>query len=97
MNHQYLDKNYAGILIIWDRIFGTWEPEQERVRYGLTKQLDTHHPVKVAFHEYIALGHDVRHTRGVKRKAEVLLRGPGWTPPVEATTAQSAAEPSPRA
>ena len=80
MNHQYLDKNYAGILIIWDRLFGTWEPEGERVRYGLTKQLETFHPVRVAFHEYIALAHDVRHTRGVKRKAEVLLRGPGWAP-----------------
>ena len=40
MNHQYLDKNYAGILIIWDRMFGTWEPEGERVTYGLTTQLD---------------------------------------------------------
>ena len=97
MNHQYLDKNYAGILIIWDRLFGTWEPEGERVRYGLTKQLDTFHPVKVAFHEYIALAHDVRHTRGLKLKAEVLLRGPGWAPPPEATTAPSAAEPATRA
>ena len=53
-NHQYLDKNYAGILIIWDRIFGTWEPEGERVRYGLTKNLTTYNPVHVAFHEYVA-------------------------------------------
>jgi sterol desaturase/sphingolipid hydroxylase (fatty acid hydroxylase superfamily) len=96
MNHQYLDKNYAGILIIWDRLFGTWEPEGERVKYGLTKQLDTFHPVKVAFHEYIALTHDVRHTRGVRRKLEVLLRGPGWAPPADATTAASAAEPAAR-
>ena len=44
MNHQYLDKNYAGILIIWDRMFGTFEPEGERVQYGLTTQLTTHPP-----------------------------------------------------
>jgi sterol desaturase/sphingolipid hydroxylase (fatty acid hydroxylase superfamily) len=80
MNHQYLDKNYAGILIIWDRLFGTFEPEGERVRYGLTKQLDTFHPVRVAFHEYIALLYDVRQARGWRTKAQVLLRGPGWSP-----------------
>src|SRR3954469_21456069 len=83
MNQQYLDKNYGGILIIWDRIFGTWEPENERVQYGLTKQLTTFHPVRVAFHEYIALGHDVRQARGLRTKAQVLLRGPGWRPPDE--------------
>src|SRR3954452_10304489 len=80
MNNQYLDKNYAGILIIWDRLFGTFEPEGERVRYGLTKQLQTFHPVRVAFHEYVALAHDFRRARGLKTKAEVLLRGPGWRP-----------------
>ena len=80
-NHQYLDKNYGGILIVWDRIFGTWEPEGERVRYGLTKQLETFHPVRVAFHEYAALARDVRAARGWRTKALVLLRGPGWIPP----------------
>ncbi len=79
-NHQYLDKNYGGILIIWDRLFGTWEPEGERVRYGLTTQLETFHPVRVAFHEYIALTRDVRAARGWRTKAQVLLRGPGWAP-----------------
>src|ERR1700754_475197 len=81
MNHEYLDKNYAGILIIWDRLFGTFEPEQNRVRYGLTTQLTTHHPVKVAFHEYIALTHDIRAARGLKTKLKLLLKGPGWRPP----------------
>src|SRR3954447_11590549 len=80
MNHQYLDKNYGGILIVWDRLFGTWEPEGERVRYGLTHQLETFHPVRVAFHEYIALARDFRAARGWRTKAQVLLRGPGWAP-----------------
>jgi sterol desaturase/sphingolipid hydroxylase (fatty acid hydroxylase superfamily) len=80
MNHQYLDKNYGGILIIWDRLFGTWEPEADRVRYGLTTQLQTFHPVRVAFHEYGALARDVRAARGLRTKAQVLFRGPGWKP-----------------
>ena len=57
---QYLDRNYAGILIIWDRMFGTFEPEGERVRYGLTKNIETFNPVKVAFHEFGSLWRDVR-------------------------------------
>jgi sterol desaturase/sphingolipid hydroxylase (fatty acid hydroxylase superfamily) len=80
MNQQYLDKNYAGILIVWDRLFGTFEPEGERVRYGLTKQLRTFHPVRVAFHEYVALWHDLRAARGWRMRANLLFRGPGWTP-----------------
>jgi sterol desaturase/sphingolipid hydroxylase (fatty acid hydroxylase superfamily) len=79
-NPACLDKNYGGILIVWDRLFGTWEPEDERVRYGLTTQLETFHPVRVAFHEYLALAHDVRAARGWRTKAQVLLRGPGWAP-----------------
>ena len=70
-NHQYLDKNYGGILIIWDRLFGTCEPEGERVRYGLTTQLETFHPVRVAFHEYIAL--DPRRPR----RPRLADEGPG--------------------
>ena len=51
-NEQYLDRNYGGILVIWDRLFGSFEPEGERVRYGLTKNIETFNPVRVAFHEY---------------------------------------------
>ncbi len=59
-NQVYLDRNYAGILIIWDRMFGTYIPEGERVRYGLTKNINTFNPVRAAFHEYIAMWHDIR-------------------------------------
>jgi len=48
VNEQYLDRNYGGILIIWDRMFGTFEPEGERVRYGLTTQLKTFRPLRQA-------------------------------------------------
>ncbi|MGZ4277702.1 MAG: sterol desaturase family protein, partial [Solirubrobacteraceae bacterium] len=52
---QYLDRNYAGILIIWDRLFGTFAPEGERVRYGLTTNIETFNPVRVAYAEFAAL------------------------------------------
>jgi sterol desaturase/sphingolipid hydroxylase (fatty acid hydroxylase superfamily) len=81
VNEQYLDRNYGGILIIWDRLFGTYEPEGERVRYGLTTQLRTFRPVRVAFHEYIAMWHDMKRARGLRDKLGVVFRGPGWTPP----------------
>ena len=62
-NQAYLDRNYGGILIIWDRLFGTFVGETERVRYGLTKNIQTHHPFRVAFHEYLAIGRDLRTAR----------------------------------
>jgi sterol desaturase/sphingolipid hydroxylase (fatty acid hydroxylase superfamily) len=79
-NEQYLDKNYAGILIVWDRLFGTFEPEGERVRYGLTTNIATFDPLRVAFGEYLALARDVRAAHGWRARAQVLLRGPGWRP-----------------
>jgi len=80
-NEQYLDRNYGGILVIWDRLFGTFEPEGERVRYGLTTNLQTFNPVKVAFHEYAALLRDLRTARTWRTRWNLLLRGPGYQPP----------------
>ncbi|HEX6390479.1 MAG TPA: sterol desaturase family protein, partial [Solirubrobacteraceae bacterium] len=77
---QYLDKNYAGILILFDRLHGTFEPEGERVRYGLTTNIQTFNPVRVAFHEYAAIWRDVRAARSWRERAGYLLRGPGWQP-----------------
>ncbi len=81
VNEQYLDRNYGGILIVWDRMFGTYEPEGERVRYGLTTQLRTYRPIRVAFHEYVAMWHDIRRAERWRDKVGVVFRGPGWTPP----------------
>ena len=86
VNDQYLDRNYGGILIIWDRLFGTYEPEGERVRYGLTTQLRSYRPIQVAFHEYIAMWHDIRRAPRIRDKLGVVFRGPGWTPPGVAET-----------
>ncbi|MBB1268570.1 sterol desaturase family protein [Shewanella sp. SR44-3] len=51
-NPQYIDKNYAGILIIWDRLFGTYEKEVETVEYGITKPVNSFNPIKVTFSEW---------------------------------------------
>src|SRR3954469_11052851 len=79
-NEQYLDRNYAGILIIWDRIFSSFAGESERVRYGLTKNIQTFKPTEVAFHEYKAIVRDVRGAPGWRERAGYMLRGPGWVP-----------------
>lgn len=79
-NQQYLDRNYGGELIVWDKLFGSFEPEGERVRYGLTKNIKTFNPVRVNFHEYAAIWHDLRQARSWRDRAGVLFRGPGWRP-----------------
>jgi sterol desaturase/sphingolipid hydroxylase (fatty acid hydroxylase superfamily) len=79
-NQQYLDRNHGSILIIWDRLFGTFAGEQERVRYGLTKNIDTFKPTEVAFHEYKAIARDVRTARSWRERWGYMLRGPGWAP-----------------
>jgi sterol desaturase/sphingolipid hydroxylase (fatty acid hydroxylase superfamily) len=79
-NERYLDRNYGGILIIWDRMFGSYEPEAERVRYGLTTNLTTYNPITVAFHEYVALWRDLRAAPSWRVRLGLLFRGPGWRP-----------------
>ena len=78
-NPRYLDKNYAGILIVWDRMFGTFQPEldEEPCRYGLVKNLGTFNIVRVAFHEWIGLTGDVvRHPR---HALGYIFGPPGWS------------------
>jgi len=79
-NEVYLDRNYGGILIVWDRIFGTYQDETERVRYGLTKNVRTFHPARVAFHEFGALARDVRAASSWRDRFGYVFRGPGWSP-----------------
>ena len=81
-NPEYLDKNYAGWLIVWDRLFGTFEPERARVVYGLTKNIETYNVFQIAFHEYVAIARDLRATRGLTNKLGILWHGPDWRAPV---------------
>lgn len=80
-NDPYLDRNYGGILIVWDRLFATFEPEGERVVYGLTKNIETFHPFQVAGHEFRSLWADVRRADSWRTRLGHLFRGPGWAPP----------------
>jgi len=78
-NVPYLDKNHAGIFIIWDRLFGTFAPEQERVVYGLTKDIDTFNPARIAFHDLAAIARDVRRAPGLVAKLGYAFAPPGWS------------------
>ena len=84
---QYLDRNHGGVLIIWDRMFGTFEPEDERVRYGLTKNIDTFNLWKIFDHEIVAIARDVRSATRWRDRFAYVFAGPGWKP-------ASAAEPA---
>ena len=86
-NVEYLDRNHAGIFIIWDRLFGTFEPERARVVYGLTKNIRTFSPLAIAFHEWAALLRDVRGARTFRDRLGYLLRAPGWSPDGSTLTA----------
>ncbi len=76
----YLDKNYGGITVFFDRIFGTYQRELQRPVYGLTKQIGTANPVKVQLHEIRALTADLRAADSRTTKWKHLARGPGWQP-----------------
>lgn len=77
---KYLDKNYAGILIIWDRMFGTFQVEEERPRYGLKRDFNSQNPVVVWFSEIPGLVADMRGARSWGDAWRYLWRRPGWRP-----------------
>lgn len=86
-NVQYLDRNHGGILIVWDRLFGTFEPERERVVYGLTKNIGSYNPVWIAFHEFVAIARDVLRPGTLGVRLRYLLAPPGWSPDGSTLTA----------
>ncbi|MGB0112881.1 MAG: sterol desaturase family protein [Ilumatobacteraceae bacterium] len=79
-NPQYLDKNYGGILIVWDKLFGTFEPELRRIRYGLTKNVRTFNPIRLGYHEFVDIARDVRRATGLRNKLGHVVGRPGWSP-----------------
>ena len=76
---DYLDTNYAGVLIIWDRIFGSFQSEHDRPHYGLTKQIESYNPAKIAFYEWVQIGKDLVHAKSIKQVAGYLFGPPGWS------------------
>jgi sterol desaturase/sphingolipid hydroxylase (fatty acid hydroxylase superfamily) len=92
-NPRYLDRNYAGIFIIWDRLFGTFQAEDERPVYGLTHNIKTYNPVRIAFHEFAAILRDVRRPAPLRVRLGLMFRGPGWKAPGDHTEALPTPQP----
>jgi sterol desaturase/sphingolipid hydroxylase (fatty acid hydroxylase superfamily) len=90
-NRQYLDRNHGSILIVWDRLFGTFEPEGERVVYGLTKNINTFQPARIATHEYASMLRDVAASTSWNERLSYIVRGPGWANAHRAERAEAAA------
>lgn len=76
---KYLDKNHAGILIIWDRVFGTFQPEEERPTYGLTKNIHSFNPVTLALKTWGELFKAAVNSGSVKNAVNYFIRPPGWS------------------
>lgn len=82
-NPEYLDANYAGTLIVWDRLFGTFVPEDRNnpPEYGLVRNIATWNPIRVAFHEWAALARDaLRPGLTLRQRARLRLRAAGLEP-----------------
>lgn len=93
----YLDRNYGGILIIWDRMFGSFVAETERPVYGLTKNVESFNPLWVATHEYAAIARDLRAADNWRERAGRVFGGPGWQPAERAAASAPAAGAGPQA
>ncbi len=78
-NVAYLDKNHGGVLILWDRLFGTFAPEREHVVYGLTTDIKTFRPLRIGFHEVAAIGRDVARAPSLRAKLGYIFAPPGWS------------------
>jgi hypothetical protein len=76
----YLDRNYAGILIVWDRMFGTFQPELFRPNYGLTHPVDTYNLLALEYGHYADLWRDVRHAASWRDRLGYLFMPPDWQP-----------------
>jgi sterol desaturase/sphingolipid hydroxylase (fatty acid hydroxylase superfamily) len=79
-NPKYIDKNHAGTLIIWDRLFGTFQKEEEEVVYGITTPLASWNPVWANIHYWIELFGTFKRAKGIKEKVFVFTKSPGWFP-----------------
>jgi sterol desaturase/sphingolipid hydroxylase (fatty acid hydroxylase superfamily) len=81
-NPNYLDCNYGGVIMVFDRMFGTYVPESDAdaPRYGLVKQLNSHNPFVIAFHEWTAMAKDLITARTLREVYGYLFARPGWRP-----------------
>jgi sterol desaturase/sphingolipid hydroxylase (fatty acid hydroxylase superfamily) len=81
-NPDYLDANYAGVFIVWDKLFGSFTPEDpaQPCRYGIVRNLGTFNVLRVAFHEWIAIAKDLAGARTWRERLMYVCGPPGWSP-----------------
>lgn len=77
---KYIDKNHAGSLIIWDRMFGTFQPEEEKPTYGITKPINSWNPVFANVSHYVEMGKDLKRIPSWTDRVRYLFKKPGWLP-----------------
>ena len=75
-NDKYLDKNYGSTFIIWDRIFGTFQPEEEKADYGITRPVNSYNPIYLCFHEWMDIVKDVRNSKSLKEAYAMTFTRP---------------------
>ena len=75
-NEEYIDKNYGNLFIIWDRIFGTFEPERANVRYGLVKNVNTFNPVKITLMEWSSMFKDMSKASNLQEFINIFFGPP---------------------
>ncbi|AGB23547.1 sterol desaturase [Mycobacterium sp. JS623] len=90
MDKQYLDRNYGGIFILFDRAFGSFQAETTRPHYGLTKQVGTFNIWKLETFEYVAIARDVRHATRWRDRLGYIFGPPGWEPAARRVATESA-------
>ena len=72
-NRRYLDRNYGGVLMIWDKLFGTFQREEERVVYGLTRNIETNNPVTINYIEYRHIWQELKKCRNLRERLHLLF------------------------
>lgn len=77
---KYIDKNHAGVFIVWDRMFGTFQEEEERPTYGITKPINSWNPVWVNLNHYQQMWEQQHSIKGLRNKLKYLFYRPGWLP-----------------
>ncbi len=79
-NPQYIDKNYGALFIVWDKFFGTFEPEDEAVDYGITVPLQTQNPIWVNIHHHLHIFRMISKTKGFINKGKIFFGKPAFIP-----------------
>lgn len=81
-NPEYLDKNYGGVLMVWDHLFGTYAQEKAPVKFGITQPIESINPFVINFHEYVAIARDVWGAGTWRDRWNYLFAHPGWKPEI---------------